>query len=228
MALRKYASLKFASVITTEQEFNDIVGRHTITAADHTVQKVVKFNPDFVYARFKAIGCLCVDGPNANADGFPYDQFLDSRAGYGYQSFIGKHAFVEHGSDNINNAIGNLHSAYLNRFNTSKYSNKEWQLLDDTERHYILANRNPHEDGSVEVLMAIDRKLSPKIARMLETDSPVGCSMGTNIDYSECTICGNRAYVEENYCPHIKFSKGQNVLVPASQISELVKKGTIK
>ena len=229
MALRKNASLlKLASVITTEQEFNDVVGRHTATAADHTVQKVVKFNPDFVYARFKAIGCLCVDGPNANADGFPYDQFLDSRAGYGYQSFIGKHAFVEHGSDNINNAIGNLHSAYLNRFNTSKYSNKEWQLLNGTERHYVLANRNPHEDGSVEVLMAIDRQLSPKIARMLETESPVGCSMGTNIDYSECTICGNRAYVEENYCPHIKFSKGQNVLVPAGQISELIKKGTIK
>ena len=230
MALRKYASLKLASVITTEQDFNDAVKRSTlISTADHSVQKIVKFNPDFVYARFKAIGCLCVDGPNANADAFPYLEFLDSRAGYGYQSFIGKHAFVEHSSDDINNAIGNLHSAYLNRFDISKFGNNvQWPDLNDQDRHHILANRAPHEDGSIEVLMAIDRKLSPKIARMLETDSPVGCSMGTNIDYSECTICGSRAYVEENYCPHIKFSKGQNVLVPASQISDLVKKGTIK
>ena len=228
MALRKYSSIKLASVITTEQEFDSVVGKHAVAASDHIVQKVVKFNPDFVYARFKAIGCICVDGPNANADGFPYSQFLDTRAGYGYQSFIGKHAFVEHSSDNINNAIGNLHSAYLNRFDISKFGNKEWQILDDDARHYILANRNLHEDGSIEVLMAVDRKLSPKIARMFETDSPVGCSMGTNIDYSECTICGNRAYTEENYCPHIKFSKGQNVLVPAKQISELVKNGTIK
>jgi len=229
VSLQKYASLKLASVITTEQEFDEIIERSTVIAGgDHSVQKVVRFNPDFVYARFKAIGCLCVDGPNANADGFPYDQFLDSRAGYGYQSFIGKHAFVEHSSDNINNSIGNLHSAYLNRFNTSKFGNKEWQILNDDERHYTLANRASHEDGSVEVLMAIDRKVSPRIARMLETDSPVGCSMGTNIDYSECTVCGNRAYIEENYCPHIKFSKGQNVLIPASQISDLIKKGAIK
>jgi len=228
VALKKYASLVITDASLTEQEFNAvIIGRQAI-ASDHTVQKIVKFNPDFVYARFKAIGSLCADGPNANADGFPYAEFLDNRPGYGYQSFIGKHAFVEHSSDNINNAIGNLHSAYLNRFDTSKFGNKEWQILEDDERQLILANRKPSEDGSIEVLMAVDRKLSPKIARMLETDSPVGCSMGTNIDYSECTICGNRAYVEENYCPHIRFSKGQNVLIPASQIFELIKKGTIK
>ncbi len=183
MALRKYASIDLVSLATTETEFNATIGKYADAPNSHVVQKVVKFNPEFVYARFKAIGCLCVDGPNANADGFPYDQFLDRRAGYGYQSFIGKHAFVEHSSDNINNAIGNLHSAYLNRFDTAKYGNREWQILGDDERHTILAGRSPHEDGSIEVLMAIDRQLSPKIARMLETDSPVGCSSGTNIVY---------------------------------------------
>ena len=229
MALRKYASLKLASVITTEKEFNEVVGKRKNFSKDNTiVQKIVRYNPDFVYARFKAIGCLEVDGPNANSDGFPYAEFLDNRPGYGYQSFIGKHAFVEHSSDNINNAIGNLHSAYLNRFDLAKFGNKEWQILNDDERHIVLANRNPSEDGSIEVLMAVDKKLAPKIARMLETDSSVGCSMGTNIDYSECSICGNRAYVEENYCPHIRFSKGQHVLVPASQIHALLKKGTLK
>ena len=226
--LIKYAAVKFTGAITSEEEFNKTVGNLSTLADDRNIKKVVKYNPDFVYARFKAIGCLEVDGPNANADGFSYGEFLDSRANYGYKSFIGKHAFVEHASDSINNSIGDLYHSYLNRFDTSKYGSKDWHDLQDEERGWILANRNAYEDGSIEVLMAVDRQLAPKIARMLETGSPTGCSMGTNIDYSECTVCGNRAYVEEQYCPHIKFSKGQNVLVPASQITDLVKKGVLK
>lgn len=228
--LRKFATVKLASVVTTEEDFNQAVSELTTTAArpDVQVQKIVRYNPDFVYARFKAIGSLEVDGPNANADGFSYGEFLDNRPNYGYQSFNGKHAYVEHSSDNINNAIGDLYHSYLNRFDTDKFGRREWHELDDDQRAWVLANRNPHEDGSIEVLMAVDRQLAPKIARMLETGSPTGCSMGTNIDYSECTVCGNRAYVEEQYCPHIKFSKGQYVLVPAQQISDLIKKGTLK
>ena len=231
--LKKYAAIiKVAAIIDNEVDYNRIVAEITAQAADDrvevTARKVVKYNPEFVYARFKAIGCLEIDGPNANWDAFPYVEFLDSRPGYGYQSFVGKHAFVEHASDNINNSIGDLYGAYLNRFNINKFSNKEWAQLNDDERAKILITRASHEDGSVEVLMAIDRKSAPRIARMIETDSPTGCSMGTNIEYYECTVFCSRAYVEEQYCPHIKFSKGQNLLIPAQQISNLIAKGTLK
>ena len=225
--LTKYAAVKLAP-IKTEDEFNKVAAAILNEDSDVKVRKIVKYNPDFVYARFKAIGAIEVDGPNANADAFPYGEFLDNRPNYGYQSFIGKHAFVEHASDNINNSIGDLYHSYLNRFNTSKFGNKEWPVLLDDERAHVLANREPHEDGSIDVLMAVDRKLAPKIARMVETDSSQGCSMGTNIDYSECTVCGNRAYTEEKYCPHIRYSKGQYVLVPAQQLADLVKKGSLR
>ena len=133
--MEKHAFIKLAAVINTEKEFNRI----TATAekdGSRVIRKVVKYNPEFVYARFKAIGSLEVDGPNANADGFPYPEFLDSRAGYGYQSFIGKHAFVEHASDNINNAIGDLYAAYLNRFDINKYANRDWNTLKDNESDF--------------------------------------------------------------------------------------------
>jgi len=226
--IKKYAFVQLSSVINSKEEFDKVTADIKSDSNNYRVRKVVKYNPDFVYARFKAIGSLEIDGPNANADGFPYVEFLDTRAGYGYQSFIGKHAFIEHASDNINNAIGDLYAAYLNRFDLSKYGNREWNTLRDDERAHVLAIRQPHEDGSIEVLMAVDRKRAPKIARMIETDSPTGCSMGTNIDYSECTICGNRAYTEEGYCPHIKFSKGQHLLIPASQTHDLIKKGALR
>lgn len=236
--LKKTASfVKLAAIINTEGAYDQAIAEMTLESPESSAkegshrinaQKVVKYNPEFVYARFKAIGCLEVDGPNSNADAFPYGEFLDNRPGYGYQSFIGKHAFVEHASNNINNAIGDLYGAYLNRFSTEPLNHREWAQLSSDERIQVLATRPVHEDGSVEVLMAIDRKVAPRIARMIDADSPTGCSMGTNIEYSECTVCGNRAYVEEQYCPHVRFSKGQNVLVPATQINELLKKGTLR
>ncbi len=232
--LKKYAAfIKLSALIDNEADYNRAVSEMSASAessSGHSVnaKKIVLYNPDFVYARFKAIGCLEVDGPNANADAFPYPEFLDTRPGYGYRSFIGKHAYVEHASDNINNAIGDLYGAYLNRFNTTEFDNREWIQLGDNERMIVLASRKPHEDGSIEVLMAVDRKAAPRIARMIDTDSPTGCSMGTNIEHSECTVCGNRAYVEEQYCPHIRFSKGQSLLVPAQQIHNLLKKGTLR
>ena len=225
--LRKYAFIEIA--VVPETEFKKFAAQSAVEApTGHSLQKVVKYNPDFVYARFRAIGNLEVDGANANHDAFPYPEFLDERPGYGYRSFEGKHAFVEHASDTINNAIGDLHASYLNRFDIAKYHPKDWKQLADNERIEVLGSRGKHEDGSIEVLMAVDKKLAPKIARMLETGSPTGCSMGTNIDYSECSVCGNRAHFEHQYCPHIKFSKGQNVFIPANQITGLLEKGNLR
>ena len=191
------------------------------------MQKITPVNLDFRYIRFRAIGNLCVDGPNANYDGFPYGEFLSSEPGYGYQSFVGKHAFVEHNSDNVEKSIGSLLGAYLNRFDTSKYE-REWNDLTSAERIEVLNNRPENEDGSIEVLMAVDSKLSPSIARMIDTDSEVGCSMGCNISYSDCSICGNRARTELEYCNHVAYSKGSTVLVPANQIRNLLKEGKLR
>jgi len=192
------------------------------------IHKITKFNPDFTYVRFRAIGCFEVDGPNANFDAFPYSEFEDTRPNYGYLSFVNKRAFVEHASDNIANSIGSLHAAYLNRFNTLKFGNVSWKELKDEQRLVILASRALEEDGSIEVLMAIDKGLSSSVARMVDSDSPVGCSMGTNIDYSECSVCGNRAHYEHEYCGHIKYSKGNRVFIPASNLYDLMTQGVIR
>ncbi len=103
-----------------------------------------------------------------------------------------------------------------------------WRELHIDQRPLILASRTPEEDGSIEVLMAIDKSLSPSVARMSESNSPVGCSMGTNIDYSECSVCGNRAHYEHEYCGHIKYSKGNRVFVPAATLHDLMTQGVIR
>jgi hypothetical protein len=63
------------------------------------VRRVVPIdNKEFRYLVFRAIGCMedPMAGPNGNWDGFPYEHFEDDRPNYGYKSFIGKRAHVEH------------------------------------------------------------------------------------------------------------------------------------
>lgn len=167
--------------------------------ASEQVQKISPFNSDFRYIRFKAIGALETDGPNMNFDAFPYEEFLNTEEGYGYTSFVGKCAFIEHQSDDISKSIGTLLGAYLNRFDTSKYG-RDWNDLNSNEHIDILNNRLPEEDGSVEVLMAVDSHLSPTVARLVDTGNEVGCSMGVNISHSTCSVCGAKARTELEYC----------------------------
>lgn len=203
--LRKYSVAQAIKVFPV----GDAIEKQGTEVSKFKIHKITKLNPDFTYVRFRAIGNLEIDGPNANFDAFPYGEFEDERPNYGYKSFEGKRAFVEHASSNIENSIGSLYGSYLNRFNTSKFGGARWYELQDDQRKDILTSRAADEDGSIEVLMGIDKKLSPSIARMVETDSPTGCSMGTNIDYSECSVCGNRAYYEHQYC----FVPGTQILM---------------
>jgi len=189
------------------------------------VQKIAPYNPDFLYSRFRAIGCLEIDGPNNNWDGFPYEDFEDDRPNFGYTSFIGKKAFVEHQSHTVENSIGELPGAYLNRFIIpDQFTGRRYATLDswDTDERRSVLDLPDQRDGSIEVLMAIDSKTSPRVARIIESGQSLGCSMGTNIAYSICTICGNVAHFEHQYCPHIKYAKGQTHIVPASDMNELV------
>ena len=60
----------------------------------------------------------------------------------------------------------------------------------------------------VELLKAVDKKAYPELARGIEkgyiTDTSMGCRCGKSI----CSICGNVATTEDEFCDHIKNYKG--------------------
>ena len=66
------------------------------TAAMHERKVIPVDTKEFRYLRFRAIGNMEVAGQNGNHDGFGFSDFQDARPGYGYKSFIGKKAHVEH------------------------------------------------------------------------------------------------------------------------------------
>jgi len=190
------------------------------------IQRIENVDPDYYYIRTRAIGNLEIDGDNGNNDGFPYSQFIDDRPHYGYKSFEGKDAFVEHQSNDIRNSIGTLPASYLNAFNLpKKYSS--WFDIPDRERVDVLGVPG-QKDGSIEVLMKIDKERAPTIGRKIDKGEPLHVSMGTNVDYSTCSVCGNTAHFEHQFCDDIKWNKGGTKLVPAEQIRGLIKNGTFE
>ena len=218
---------------------------------------------EFSYIRFRAIGCMewPDSGPNGNWDGFPYQYFEDNKPGYGYKSFIGKRAHYEHNSaEGIRGSIGDLPDSFLNSFLwpeesylsvTSNLRDKaipgkiiRWSDLlsrkyDDIRQKILMAPNQ--RDGSIEVLMRIDRTLVKsgnllpdvkaaleRIIRTIDTGGRLSCSMGANVDYSDCSTCGNRSYFSEQYCDHIRSRKGSIQIVRANDVRDLLDKEILR
>lgn len=213
------------------------VVRRQVTAAE---QLVVPFDPnEFRYIRFRAIGNLEIDGENGNSDAFPYEHFEDDRPGYGYESFRGKRAHVEHNSDlGLAGAIGDLPDAYLNRLILpTSLNGHRYADLDSSQRIAVLSQPN-QRDGSIEVLMRIDMNMvknatrNPQlrghvdnIIRAVDTGQKLSCSMGTDVQYSWCSVCGNEARFANEYCNDLKFKKGSTASIPANQVRDLLDAG---
>ncbi len=61
----------------------------------------------------------------------------------------------------------------------------------------------------VELLIRVDRRIAPQITRGIEKGYITDVSMGCRVDYSICSICGNKAKTQKQYCDHIKYMRRQ-------------------
>jgi hypothetical protein len=119
---------------------------------------------------------------NDNFDNFPAAELKK-----GWRSFIGKPVYVNHVNDDPNRARGVIIDAAIH---------------DD-----VHADGRP--DTWIEVLMEVDAVRFPKLAKAILAGEVDRTSMGCNVEYSECSACGNRAYTPLDYCAHIPGRKGQ-------------------
>ena len=107
------------------------------------------------------------------------DFFTDFELKQHYKTFIGKPAFVDHDNENVENARGVIIDAIYN------------------------------EKGNfVELLKAVDKKAYPELANGIIRQYITDTSMGCRCSYSICSICGNKAVTEDDFCEHIINYKG--------------------
>jgi hypothetical protein len=97
-----------------------------------------------------------------------------------HMTFLNAHTFKNHENKNVENAIGDVLFS-------------EW---DDKMKCVIL-------------LIRIDKRIAPSIVRSFEKGYMTDVSMGCRIEYSICSICGNKAKVKSEYCSHINTMRNK-------------------
>jgi hypothetical protein len=99
-------------------------------------------------------------------------------------------------------------------------------------------NSPNQRDGSIEVLMRIDMEMAKRamkhpqignmvknIMRAIDTGQHLACSMGTDVQYSHCSVCGNEARFANEYCRDLMFKKNGTCSIPANQMRDLLDSG---
>lgn len=121
---------------------------------------------------------------NDNFDTFPADELRKS-----WRTFIGKPVFVNHHNDDHTRMRGVIIDAALHEDTAPDGTDDTW----------------------IEVLMEVDAKRFPKLARALIKREIERTSMGCDVITSECSYCGNVSKTPEDYCVHVQRMKGQRL-----------------
>ncbi|MGW1436853.1 hypothetical protein ACWD7M_16580 [Streptomyces griseus] len=133
-----------------------------------------------------------------------HDEFPAAEIAAAYQTFIGKPVFVNHVNENHRRARGVIIDAALHE------------------------DKNPDgtPDTWVEVLMEVDSRKFPKLAKAILKGEVDRTSMGCDVERSVCSACGNVATTPAEYCSHIPVLKGKRIFrhtASGKRVGELVR-----
>jgi len=117
-------------------------------------------------------------GTNGNGDHFTYEEL--KRA---YQTFIGKGVFVNHQSSDVEKKRG---------------------LIVDAK---FIDQQGP-QNAYVKTVLEVNAEAFPELARMIKASMINSVSMGCQVAYSNCSICGHAAKTTKDYCFHVRMHKG--------------------
>jgi hypothetical protein len=121
---------------------------------------------------------------NDNFDHFPAEEIKTA-----YRTFIGKPVFVNHNNDNHRRARGVVVDAALHEDSNPDGSADTW----------------------VEGLMEVDAVNFPVLAKAIMAGHIDRTSMGTDVAFSVCSVCNNKASSPLEYCSHIPALKGKKI-----------------
>ncbi len=122
---------------------------------------------------------------NDNHDTFPAEEIKQA-----YRTFIGKPVFINHRNEDPGRARGVVIDAALHED----------------------ANPDGTPDTWVEVLMEVDAVRFPVLAQKILSGEIDRTSMGTNVEFSVCSFCDNKAHTPLEYCAHIQRMKGHRLV----------------
>src|SRR6476646_3684193 len=129
----------------------------------------------YLYVRTRAISSRV----NKNNDGWPSEELAN-----GYKTFIGRPVFVDHNNSDPNRTRGVIIDSKLH------VEDEKTSALDP---YYATAPDNHKPPTWIEILIEVDAKTYPKLAKKIQSGEIDATSMGANIDRSMCSVCANEA-----------------------------------
>jgi hypothetical protein len=136
---------------------------------------------DFV---FVAVRANSIDLPNGNGDAFPREELTSWNKTEGkpvYRTYEFKPHHVNHKAQDPRMARG--------------------VILDS---HF---NESDPDDPFIEILVAVDTKKDPLLAKGVADGTLDTWSMGCDAMRTVCSVCGNESHSPKDYCAHIKSGK---------------------
>jgi hypothetical protein len=149
--------------------------------------KDMKDDDGFLYVRCRAISSRV----NKNNDGWPSEELMKA-----HETFIGRPVFVDHNNDDPKRTRGVIVDATCNVEDDDKISK--------LDPYYSTAPDNHKPPTWIELLIEVDAKTFPRLAKSVRDGDIDSVSMGANIEKSICSVCAHEAATPNEYCDHIK------------------------
>lgn len=151
------------------------------------LDKDLREDDGYLYVRCRAISSRV----NKNNDGWPSEELAKA-----YKSFVGRPVFVDHNNDDPKRTRGVIVSSDLHVEDEEKTSR--------LDPYYATAPDNHKPPTWIELLIEVDAKTFPRLAKSIRKGDIDAVSMGANIDKSVCSVCAKEASTPSEYCEHIK------------------------
>lgn len=171
--------------------------------------KEIRLDPSkYFYFRNRAVSALEIHGPNDNGDAFEESELIKS-----YASFINSRESIDHNGEDIVGMV--LDSAWIPFKGVFRpgIGIVSTNLLDYKQGDQLIG-------GWVENIHAMDREIAeerhPGIIQAMLNGEVTDTSMGCYCQSAICSICGNEATTEREYCEHIAY-KGRKIAVAGEE-----------
>ena len=120
---------------------------------------------------------------------------LKSKGDYGFKTFVGRPIFVDHNNSDPQRSRGVIVDAMLHIEPPHKTS---------SDSYWGSAPDNHKPETWIELLLEVDAKSFPKLAKSLLDGQVNAVSMGCNVEYTLCSVCNHKAANVDEYCDHVK------------------------
>jgi ribosomal protein L37E len=150
-----------------------------------------------IYIRNSSVHSDELHGPNDNGDSFPRFELQNQ-----YHTFINKRSTFDHRDDMKIGSI--VDSVYFPPVKTAAI-----ETLNGDERGDYVSN-----------FIAIDKRIAeefmPGSVQRIITEEINDTSMGAVVAHTTCSVCGHKAFQEDQYCAHVAGGKNREIVVAGS------------